>query len=89
MYHEKVDIFSFGMLLYELATGGKQPFNNLRFRSELDEAVISGRPMDPIVVSDSLPWPDMQDLLDHMLEAQPERRPTADQVRMKKEISRI
>lgn len=79
-YNEKADIFSLGMLLYELATGGKQPFSDLKFRSELDEAVITGRPVDPIVVTDAPPWPDMQDMLDHMLEAQPEDRPTANQV---------
>ena len=84
VYNEKVDIFSLGMLLYELTTDGKQPFNDLKFRSELDEAVVSGRPLDPIVVTGSPPWPDMQDLLDHMLEAEPEKRPTADQVRTRK-----
>ena len=79
-YNEKADIFSLGMLFYELATGGKQPFNNLKFRSELDEAVINGRPVEPIIMADSPPWPDMQDLLDNMLVTKPECRPTADQV---------
>ena len=81
VYNEKADIFSLGMLLYELATEGKQPFSDLKFRSEFDEAVINGRPIDPIVVTGSAPWPDMQDLLDHMLVSEPDERPTADQVR--------
>ena len=81
VYNEKADIFSLGMLLYELATEGKQPFSDLKFRSEFDEAVITGRPIDPLVVANASPWPDMQDLLDHMLVAEPDQRPTADQVK--------
>ena len=82
VYGEKADIFSLGMLLYELATDGKQPFSDLRFRSEFDEAVITGKPIDPIVVANAPPWPDMQDLLDHMLVTEPEQRLNADQVRL-------
>jgi serine/threonine protein kinase len=82
VYGEKADIFSLGMLLYELATDGKQPFSDLKFRSEFDEAVITGKPIDPIVVANAPPWPDMQDLLDHMLVTEPEQRLNADQVRL-------
>lgn len=71
------------MLLYELATEGKQPFSDLKFRSEYDEAIITGRAIDPIVVADAPPWPDMQDLLDDILVPEPDERPTADQVRPK------
>ena len=81
VYNEKADIFSLGMLLYELATEGKQPFSDLKFRNEFDEAVITGRPIDPIIVADAPPWPYMQELLDHMLVTEPEDRPTAEQVR--------
>lgn len=73
-------MYSFGMFLYELVTGGKRPFEDLRFRHELDAAVMKGRALDPITSCDCPPWPDLADLIAHCLENQPNRRATAEQV---------
>jgi leucine-rich repeat kinase 2 len=73
-------MYSFGMFLYELVTGGRRPFEDLRFRNELDAAVIQGRMVDPITDSGSSPWPDIADLIEHLLEPRADMRPTADQV---------
>lgn len=79
-YNTEVDMYSFGMFLYELVTGGTRPFEDLRFRHELDAAVIKGRALDPITTSSSCPpWPDLADLIAHCLEPQPNRRATAEQ----------
>lgn len=79
-YNMEVDMYSFAMFLYELVTGGTKPFEDLRFRHELDAAVLKGRALDPITSSDCPPWPDMADLIAHALEPQPHRRATAEQV---------
>lgn len=80
-YNMEVDMYSFGMFLYELVTGGTKPFEDLRFRHELDAAVLKGRALDPITSSDCPPWPDVADLIAHALEPQPHRRVTAEQVK--------
>lgn len=82
VYNEKADIFSLGMLLYELSTEGRQPFSDLKFRSEFDEAVITGRAIEPLTFVGAPPWPDMQNLLDEILVLEPDERPTAEQVRI-------
>lgn len=80
-YNKKADMYSFGMLLYELVTGGKRPFEDLRFRNELDAAVMQGRMVDPITDYGCSPWPDVDDLIQHLLEPRADMRPTADQVK--------
>ena len=81
-YNTEVDMYSFGMFLYELVTGGAKPFEDLRFRSELDAAVMKGRALDPITSYGAPPWPDMADLIEHVLEPQQAKRATAEQVKL-------
>lgn len=82
-YNLEADLYSFGMFLYELVTGGTKPFEDLRFRHELDAAVLKGRALDPITASHCPPWPDFADLIAHALESSPSRRVTAVQVKEK------
>ncbi|XP_070559117.1 leucine-rich repeat serine/threonine-protein kinase 2-like isoform X2 [Ptychodera flava] len=79
-YDEKVDVYSFGILLYEVVTGGRKPFEELSFRNELDDAVMKGRTLPPIAMVASAEWPDVQDLIYHCLEQVPEDRPTSEEV---------
>ena len=72
----QADMYSYGITLYELVTMGKHPFDDLGFRSELDDAVTKGRRLDPITTKGAAPWPDIEDLIDHCLEPVPEHRPT-------------
>lgn len=76
-YNLEADLYSFGMFLYELVTGGTKPFEDLRFRHELDAAVLKGRALDPITASQCPPWPDFADLIAHALEPLPSRRISA------------
>jgi serine/threonine protein kinase len=38
-YEFQADIYSYGITLYTLVTGGHHPFRDLTFRNQLDEAV--------------------------------------------------
>ncbi|XP_077988732.1 leucine-rich repeat serine/threonine-protein kinase 2-like [Glandiceps talaboti] len=80
IYGNKVDVYSFGILLYEMVTGGKKPFEELAFRNELDDAVMKGRLLPPIAVGGPVQWPDVQDLINHCVEQVPEERPTSEEV---------
>ncbi|XP_038069543.1 leucine-rich repeat serine/threonine-protein kinase 2-like isoform X2 [Patiria miniata] len=79
-YNTEVDVYSFGILLYEMVTGGHKPFEELEFRAELDEAVMKGRQLPPLTHSGIAPWPDLQELIDYCLEHVPQHRPTSEQV---------
>ncbi|XP_063952426.1 leucine-rich repeat serine/threonine-protein kinase 2-like isoform X4 [Lytechinus pictus] len=76
-YNTEVDIYSFGILLYELVSEGRRPFEEMEFRTEIDEAVIKGQHLPPISQGGVAPWPDLQELIDHCTEHIPESRPTA------------
>ena len=75
----QVDIFSYGMLLYELLTG-QRPFENLTTTQELNKAVLSGdRP--PLNEGNAEPaFPGMVDLMFDAWNQSSAERPTANEV---------
>ncbi|PIK45592.1 hypothetical protein BSL78_17559, partial [Apostichopus japonicus] len=79
-YNTEVDIFSYGILLYELVTEGHKPFQDLDFRTEIEDAVVKGRGIPQITECGVSAWPDMQDLINNCTENAPQKRPTASMV---------
>lgn len=73
---QKVDMFSFGMLLYHMVTG-QEPFLNFDFR-KISAAICRGR--RPILqTSHPQPFPYLIQLLQQCWEQYPSMRPTADE----------
>ena len=64
------------MLVYEIATGGRHPYHDMRSRAELDEATLNSHPIQPISTHRVPPWPDVEDVIQHCLKTAPEKRPT-------------
>ncbi|KAL5473187.1 hypothetical protein EMCRGX_G027636 [Ephydatia muelleri] len=76
-YNEKVDVFSFGLLLYILMTNGHDPFDELTTGYAKNKAIEEGQPIKDIESYGCTPWPDMQDLITHCLGYSPNDRPSA------------
>ena len=72
----QADVYSFGMLVYEVATGGRHPYHDMRSRAELDEATLRALPVQPLSAHRVPPWPDLEDVILHCLRPAPEKRPT-------------
>lgn len=77
-YNEKVDIYSFGIILWQLLTG-EVPFKGITKEEHL-EKVIHGGLRPPLVNSDNEPFPnlsaDLIDLLERCWNADPRLRPS-------------
>lgn len=71
-YNNKVDIFSFGILLREMLTGEKVLYD-IRFQKALQDAFSAGKAL----LTNDIGWPDMKDIINLCLNQKSEERPSA------------
>ncbi|KAJ4462632.1 putative von Willebrand factor type A domain protein [Paratrimastix pyriformis] len=72
----KLDIWAFGVIMWEFASRGRRPYDGLR-PHEINIAVYNGKPPGPIPTDIPDPW---QDLLGACLNVDPHRRPDSAQL---------
>ncbi|KAK3762803.1 hypothetical protein RRG08_040498 [Elysia crispata] len=79
-YSFQADIFSLGILMYMVLTGGMHPFDELEFKSEIDKAFAENLPIPPITQRGCPPWPDLEKMISECVSQGPDDRPTAHSV---------
>ncbi|XP_056429608.1 leucine-rich repeat serine/threonine-protein kinase 2 isoform X2 [Hyla sarda] len=80
IYNQQADVYSFGLLLYDILTAGARMIEGLKFPNEFDELAINGKLPDPVKEYNCAAWPEVEVLIKKCLKENPQERPTSDKV---------